>query len=74
MSLPHMLVKALVFIAVSHPATYQLTRSVLGPWVANPYGLPKTGGLILHALVFLLVLRLVWMLMARASYAKLKQV
>jgi hypothetical protein len=44
---------------------------VLGPWVANPYGLPKTGGLILHAIVFLLVLRLVWMVLARASYAKM---
>lgn len=62
-----MLVKALAFIAVSHPATYQATRGLFGSWVATQEGLPKTGGLILHALVFLLVLRLVWMLLARTS-------
>jgi hypothetical protein len=67
-----MLIKALAFMAVSHPATYQLTRSILGPWVATPEGLPKMGGLVLHAIVFVLLLRLVWMLLARKSYAKLQ--
>lgn len=67
-----MLIKALAFMAVSHPATYQLTRSILGPWVATPEGLPKLGGLVLHAIVFVLLLRLVWMLLARKSYAKLQ--
>ena len=67
-----MLIKALAFMAVSHPATYQLTRSILGPWVATPEGLPKMGGLVLQAIVFVLLLRLVWMLLARKSYAKLQ--
>lgn len=67
-----MLIKALAFMAVSHPATYQLTRSILGSWVATPEGLPKLGGLVLHAIVFVLLLRLVWMLLARKSYAKLQ--
>ena len=30
-----MLLKALAFIAVSHPATYRTTRSLLGSWVAT---------------------------------------
>jgi hypothetical protein len=63
-----MLLKAATFIIVSHPATYKLTRSVLGSWVASPEGLPKNMGLLLHAIVFVLVLRLLWTLMARASY------
>jgi hypothetical protein len=67
-----MLPKALAFIAVSHPATYRTTRGLLGSWVATQEGLPKTGGLILHAIVFLLVLRLFWMLMRRASYAHIE--
>jgi hypothetical protein len=63
-----MLLKALTFIIVSHPATYKLTRGVLGSWVASPEGLPKNMGLLLHAIVFVLVLRLMWTLMARSIY------
>lgn len=65
-----MLLKALAFIAVSHPATYRTTRSVIGSWVATQEGLPKMGGLVLHAIVFLLVLNLLYMLMRRASYSR----
>lgn len=65
-----MLIKALAFIAVSHPATYRATRGILGSWVATQEGLPKMGGLVLHAIVFLLVLQLLWTLMRRASYMK----
>ena len=63
-----MLLKALTFILVSHPATYRLTRGILGSWVATQEGLPKTFGLILHAIVFVLVLRLLWTLLSRKSY------
>jgi hypothetical protein len=35
--------------------TYQKTRDVFGSWVATQDGLAKTGGLILHALVFILL-------------------
>ena len=65
-----MLINALTFIAVSHPATYRATRGVLGSWVATQEGLPKMGGLVLHAIVFLLVLQLLWTLMRRSSYMK----
>lgn len=63
-----MLLKALTFIIVSHPATYKLTRGILGSWVASPEGLPKNMGLLLHSIVFVLVLTLLWSLMSRASY------
>lgn len=68
-----MLAKLLAFIAVSHPATYRATRGILGSWVATQEGLPKTAGLLLHAVVFLFVLRLIYMLLARVSYAKAGQ-
>lgn len=67
-----MLPKALAFIAVSHPATYRATRGILGSWVATQEGLPKMGGLVLHAIVFILVLQLLWTLMRRASYMETK--
>jgi hypothetical protein len=68
-----MLLKALAFIAVSHPATYQVTRGLLGSWVATQEGLPKMGGLVLHAIVFLLVLNLLYMLMRRMSYSRIEK-
>jgi hypothetical protein len=68
-----MLAKLLAFIAVSHPATYRTTRDILGSWVATQEGLPKTAGLLLHAVVFLLVLRLIYMLLARISYSKVSE-
>ena len=51
-----------VFFAVANPATFKLTRSVLGGWVANSYGLPTTAGLLLHALVFVIVAHFLWRL------------
>ena len=51
-----------VFFAVSNPATFKLTRSVLGNWVAAADGLPTTAGLLLHALVFVIVAHFLWRL------------
>jgi fructose-specific phosphotransferase system IIC component len=62
------LITLATFIAVSHPATYKLTSKALGGWVATSDGLPKTGGLILHAFVFLFLAGfLVHLLVARKS-------
>lgn len=46
------------FVAVSHPATYKATSKLLGSWIASPDGLPKMGGLILHAVVFIFLVGL----------------
>lgn len=46
------------FVAVSHPATYKTTSKFLGSWIATPDGLPKMGGLILHAVVFIFLVGL----------------
>lgn len=43
------------YVAVSNPATYKLTSGILGQWVANSAGTPNIGGLILHAIVFILL-------------------
>jgi len=51
-----------VFFAVANPATFKLTRSVLGNWVAAADGLPTTAGLLLHALVFVIVAHFLWRL------------
>lgn len=50
-----LLVTILAYVAVGHPATYKKTSSLLGAWVASADGLPKLGGLFLHAIVFLLL-------------------
>lgn len=46
------------YVAVAHPATYKLTRKVLGDWIANSEGLATLGGLTLHAFVFVLLVTL----------------
>ena len=51
-----------VFFVVANPATFKLTRSVAGSWVAAADGLPTTAGLLLHALVFVIVAHFVWRL------------
>jgi hypothetical protein len=49
------IVPAVLYAVVASPATYQATRNVLGSWVATSEGTAKLGGLILHALVFILL-------------------
>jgi hypothetical protein len=50
-----LLVTILAYVAVSHPETYKKTSGLLGSWVASSDGLPKIGGLFLHAIVFILL-------------------
>jgi len=44
-----------LYMLVASPATYQATRNVFGSWVASSEGVAKMGGLILHAIVFILL-------------------
>ena len=55
MSLQFQVIPAVLFALVASPATYQATRGVLGGWVATPEGTARIGGLILHAIVFVLL-------------------
>jgi hypothetical protein len=48
-------IPTVLYALVASPMTYQKTRDVFGSWVATQDGLAKTGGLILHALVFILL-------------------
>jgi len=54
------IVSALLFAIVASPETYKLTRSLGGDWIASSDGAAKMGGLVLHALVFVLLSKLVW--------------
>ena len=49
------IVPAVLYAVVANPATYQATRNVFGSWVATSDGTAKLGGLILHAIVFILL-------------------
>ena len=49
------IVPAVLYALVANPATYQATRKVFGSWVATYEGTAKMGGLILHAIVFILL-------------------
>jgi hypothetical protein len=68
--LKYKLTPALAFMLVSAPQTYETTRSLLGSWVATQDGVPKMGGLVLHAIVFILVVTLLMKLLRRVSYNK----
>ena len=52
------IIAAAVFATVASPEVFKLTRSIAGGWVATSEGTAKIGGLILHAIVFVLLLRL----------------
>lgn len=58
------------FIAIASPQAFELTRTILGSWIATGEGVPKLGGLILHALVFVLVTHLLWRLFFGPKTAK----
>ena len=61
---------AIAYFLVANPKTYELTRSVLGSWVSTQDGVAKTGGLILHAVVFILLTILLMRLFRNVSYDK----
>jgi hypothetical protein len=48
-------VPAVLYALVASPGTYQATRNVFGSWVSTSEGTAKIGGLILHAIVFILL-------------------
>jgi hypothetical protein len=48
---------ALAYMFVASPSTYQMTRA-FGSWVATPEGTAKFGGLVLHAIVYILLVTL----------------
>jgi hypothetical protein len=66
------LLPLVAFILVSPPETYKLVRKVAGGWVATQDGLPKLGGIILHAVVFVLLVGFLMRLfgVGRSSYAE----
>lgn len=50
------------FALLASPQAFILVRSIAGGWVATADGLPKVGGLLLHALVFVLLTHFLWQL------------
>ena len=61
-----------LFFIFANPATFKLLRGILGGWVASPEGLPKLGGLVLHAVVFVLLVGFLMRLfgVGRSSFAE----
>lgn len=51
------LLAAAIFFTVANPATYQLTRKLLGDWVASAAGCPTFHGFLLHVLVYAIITR-----------------
>ena len=49
------IIPAVLYALVASPATYRATRGDLGGWVASSEGTARLGGLILHAIVFILL-------------------
>ena len=58
------------FLAFASPQSFQLTSKLLGSWIASGEGVPKVGGLLLHALVFIIVTHLLWRLFFGPKTAK----
>jgi len=52
------LVYLILFALLASPMAFRAVRQVLGSWVASADGLPTFAGLVVHAVVFTAVLRL----------------
>lgn len=57
---PKKLLMGLLFMLLASSVAFQAVRSVLGGWIASAEGLPKIGGLFVHALVFLVLSTMIW--------------
>jgi hypothetical protein len=57
---PKKILMALLFMLLAAPVAFQAVRGVLGGWIATTEGLPKIGGLAVHALVFMVLSTLIW--------------
>lgn len=57
----------ILFFLVANPMTYSVTGSlpVLGPYITDNYGMPTQVGVLVHALVFVLLMHLLWGLMKK---------
>jgi hypothetical protein len=53
-----MIVPLLTFVLVANPRAFKFTRGIFGDWVAGPEGLATIPGLLLHALVFLFLVKI----------------
>jgi hypothetical protein len=62
---PSNLVAVLAFVIVSSPETYKLTSGLAGDWIANATGRAQPGGLVLHAVVFLVLLAVLKMVLPK---------
>jgi len=65
-----MLTVILLFFIVANPALFKIMRGVLGSWVASAEGLPSTAGLLLHAVVFAVICRVIMRFLARRQMLK----
>jgi hypothetical protein len=57
---PKKLLMALLFMLLASSMAFQAVRSVLGGWIATQEGLPKIGGLFVHAIVFMTLSTMLW--------------
>ena len=53
-----MFIALLAFMLFASPFMFQATRMIFGPWVASPEGVPSVMGLLLHAIVFIVVTKI----------------
>jgi threonine/homoserine/homoserine lactone efflux protein len=55
------LITTVIFLLIANPYTYMIVQSLLGKFIkiASPSGCPTIAGLLVHAVVFTLLLRLV---------------
>ena len=59
-----MLIPFLVFFLVANPRTFMLTGKVFGPRIADATGRPTQMGVLLHALDYVLLCHLMWLMVS----------
>lgn len=62
-----MIIPFVAFFLIANPMTYKITRSLAGG-IASPEGLPTQGGVLLHAIVFVLLVKLLMRMYRPSGY------
>jgi hypothetical protein len=57
---PKKLMMGVLFMILASSMAFQAVRNVLGGWIATQEGLPKIGGLAVHAVVFMVLSTVIW--------------
>jgi hypothetical protein len=62
------LILFLAYLVIANPKVYKITRGVFGAWVSSAEGTASFKGLLLHAMVYVIVVRALYPMVSGFGY------